>query len=221
MKRSRFLLFLATLFALVAPFATATQLTLQFPEDDSIVRTLDGTSPTRLCRNNARWIRLGFEALQLQGGDRLELIGASGDTLVFEGTRWNDRRFHARALRGSCVTLKASFANADSHYRLSDYHAGMQALEATESTIAGAGDLCDSTPEDCRKTSDLVVAINPVVAFVLGDNAYTNGTLSEFNTLYDPNWGRFKDITTPIPGNHEYLTPGAAGDQRTVRSDIC
>jgi hypothetical protein len=31
------------------------------------------------------------------------------------------------------------------------------------------------------------------------------------NPLYGPNWGAFKAITRPSPGNHEYQTAGAAG----------
>lgn len=45
----------------------------------------------------------------------------------------------------------------------------------------------------------------------LGDNAYEKGTLEEYKAVYDPTWGRLRDITFPTPGNHEYLTAGAAG----------
>ena len=195
----------------LAPQVASSGNTPQYAEDGVTVVDLDGASPARVCRNDARWIRIGFDALRLDGGDSLELTSSGGDRLVFKGSHWNDRSFHTRALRGSCVTLAKSFADADSQYRLSGLHAGKKRLETTTTTIAGAGDLCDSTPNDCKRTSDVVISINPVIAFALGDNAYDSGTLAEFNTRYDPNWGRFKDITTPIPGNHEYLTSGAAG----------
>jgi hypothetical protein len=45
----------------------------------------------------------------------------------------------------------------------------------------------------------------------LGDLAYENGSLAEFNACYQPSWGPLKSITKPAPGNHEYQTPGAAG----------
>lgn len=76
--------------------------------------------------------------------------------------------------------------------------------------VAAAGDIADNNKE--RETSDLIVndpAIQMVLA--LGDLAYSNGTTEEFNTKYDPTWGRFKNITKPTPGNHEYGTEGAQG----------
>jgi LysM repeat protein len=45
----------------------------------------------------------------------------------------------------------------------------------------------------------------------IGDNAYVQGTLQEFNDCYGPTWGRHKDRVYPVPGNHEYLTGGAEG----------
>jgi hypothetical protein len=44
----------------------------------------------------------------------------------------------------------------------------------------------------------------------LGDNVYPRGTAKEFESCYDPTWGRFKERTLPTPGNHEYYTPDAA-----------
>jgi hypothetical protein len=46
---------------------------------------------------------------------------------------------------------------------------------------------------------------------LLGDNQYGSGTLAEYRTLYGPTWGRFKARTRPVPGNHEYEIPRAAG----------
>ncbi|TML25938.1 MAG: alkaline phosphatase [Actinobacteria bacterium] len=79
----------------------------------------------------------------------------------------------------------------------------------TDPVITAAGDICGSST-DCKPTSDLVLSINPTRALTLGDNAYNDGTLSQFNTEYDPNWGRFKSITSPSPGNHDYHVAGAA-----------
>ena len=83
--------------------------------------------------------------------------------------------------------------------------------------IAGAGDIaCPSdipTDRTChqRATSDLLVAMNPTAVFNAGDDQYESGTLSAFLSYYGPTWGRLKAITHPVAGNHEYLTPGAAG----------
>lgn len=62
-----------------------------------------------------------------------------------------------------------------------------------------------------KATADLAASAHPDAVLALGDNQYENATLSDFQQSYDLTWGQFKDITYPVPGNHEYLTPGAAG----------
>jgi acid phosphatase type 7 len=47
--------------------------------------------------------------------------------------------------------------------------------------------------------------------FTTGDNAYDTGTYTEYLNCYQPTWGRHKERTKPIPGNHEYRSDGAAG----------
>ena len=93
---------------------------------------------------------------------------------------------------------------------------GSSAAE-TDPVVAAAGDIaCASTvptPTTChhQATSDLLLdpAISRVLA--LGDMQYPSASLAEFQTFYDPTWGRVIDKTDPIPGNHEYLTPDASG----------
>ncbi len=45
----------------------------------------------------------------------------------------------------------------------------------------------------------------------LGDIQYYCGGLLAFQASYDLSWGRFKGITHPAVGNHEYLTSGGTG----------
>ena len=45
----------------------------------------------------------------------------------------------------------------------------------------------------------------------LGDLQYQKGSLDDFRNSYDKSWGALKSITKPVVGNHEYMTPGAAG----------
>src|SRR5918997_861162 len=77
-------------------------------------------------------------------------------------------------------------------------------------TLVGAGDIsrCDNRGDTA--TARLVASI-PGTVFTVGDNAYKEGTLSQFRRCYGPTWGRFKARTKPTVGNHEYRTPGAAG----------
>ena len=62
-----------------------------------------------------------------------------------------------------------------------------------------------------EQTARLLDTIGGTV-FTTGDNAYFTGSLRDFQTCYQPMWGRHKDRTRPVPGNHEYETdPTAAG----------
>jgi Calcineurin-like phosphoesterase len=71
------------------------------------------------------------------------------------------------------------------------------------------GGLGDNT-NNCRQlnTSNLVLAANPEAALALGDNQYDCGSYEAYLQSYDLSWGRFKSITKPAVGNHEYLTSG-------------
>ncbi|KGQ18095.1 Alkaline phosphatase [Lysobacter dokdonensis DS-58] len=205
----------APLVALVSAVGVAkgAENTLQFAEDTAVSRELAGTAPTQVCRSNSRWIRVGFDSLVLKGNDKLRLSGTQGGVIELKaGDKWEGRSFYTRALRGSCVTITPTFANPGSRYALSGYQAGTVSLASTESLVTAAGDICSATnPNNCKATSDLVLGINPVVALTLGDNAYNNGTLDDYLLRYEPNWGRFKAITQPVPGNHEYTVANAPG----------
>lgn len=76
--------------------------------------------------------------------------------------------------------------------------------------IAGAGDIASSSGKQAA-TADVLSAINPTAVFTLGDNAYPDGTLAQFQSYYDPSWGRLKTRTNPAPGNHDYHISGAGG----------
>ena len=188
--------------------AGAQQRTLQLTEDSAASHALTPAALTQVCEPGARWIRLGFASLVLAPGDSLTLTSSDGDQQRFDDGRWNTRSFHARALRGDCVDIAATFAGSDSSYAIDGYDAGSLALEDSRITTAGAGDICTPDTLGCSRTSDLIVAMVPNAVFTTGDNAYYEGTLAQFNTNYDPNWGRFRALTFPSPGNHEYNGDG-------------
>ena len=102
--------------------------------------------------------------------------------------------------------------------------AAPEALAQGDPVIAAAGDIaCDpadpdynngkGAPHACRmgETADLIVARRPAAVLALGDTQYENGALAKFQVSYEGSWGRFKAITHPAVGNHEYGTRGAAG----------
>lgn len=82
--------------------------------------------------------------------------------------------------------------------------------ERPEATFVGAGDIARCTAQNDEATAALLDDI-PGTVFALGDNAYENGTATEFADCYHPSWGRHKSRTKPVAGNHEYNTSGATG----------
>ena len=102
-----------------------------------------------------------------------------------------------------------------------------------EATLIGAGDIASCSYNRDYQTARVVnntiaTASAPVTIFTLGDNAYPDGTASQFRNCYDPTWGgshlgqrtdisptlynpQMWDLTRlPVVGNHEYRTPGAS-----------
>jgi hypothetical protein len=75
--------------------------------------------------------------------------------------------------------------------------------------FVGAGDIADCGSKGDEATAKLLDTIDGTV-FTLGDNAYDDGTASEFQRCYDPTWGRHKARTYPSAGNHDYHTRDAA-----------
>lgn len=60
-------------------------------------------------------------------------------------------------------------------------------------------------------TADLTSRRDPDVVIGLGDLQYEAGELEDFESTWTQRWGRFDDILSPVPGNHEYKTEDAAG----------
>ncbi|MFD9889235.1 discoidin domain-containing protein [Amycolatopsis sp. NPDC059027] len=72
-------------------------------------------------------------------------------------------------------------------------------------TLVVAGDIAKAQfPSEHQKTAQLVAGVNPQYVLTVGDNQYDSGTISEFRSYYDKTWGKFKNITKPTPGNHEW-----------------
>jgi 3',5'-cyclic AMP phosphodiesterase CpdA len=86
-----------------------------------------------------------------------------------------------------------------------------KAGERSGVVVVAAGDIAHPTDFTHQaETAKLVEAIAPDAVLVLGDSQYGEGLPEEYARSYEPTWGRFKRITWPVPGNHEYKS-GAAG----------
>jgi calcineurin-like phosphoesterase family protein len=91
---------------------------------------------------------------------------------------------------------------------------GGKLIEASAATptavLVGAGDISSCGNDNDAKTALLLSRV-PGTVFTIGDNVYQSGTSRQFTTCYNPTWGKYKRRTMPVPGNHDYVTSGAAG----------
>ena len=74
----------------------------------------------------------------------------------------------------------------------------------------GAGDIANCSLSGDEATAKLLDGISGTV-FTLGDNAYPNGSATDFANCYEPTWGGTRRARCHAPGNHEYQTANAAG----------
>ena len=76
------------------------------------------------------------------------------------------------------------------------------AVTGGDPVFIGAGDIaeCDSH----SYATDSLIDTMPGTIFTAGDNAYPNGSDSDYVNCYAPTWGKEKARTYPALGNHEY-----------------
>jgi hypothetical protein len=86
----------------------------------------------------------------------------------------------------------------------------VRAYDTPDPVIALAGDVASSNGGSAR-TAALLDELGMDAVLMAGDGAYPDGTAADYARWYEPTWGRFKSITFPVPGNHEYHVPDAAG----------
>jgi hypothetical protein len=79
--------------------------------------------------------------------------------------------------------------------------------------LIGAGDIahCRLSRNGDTQTAALLDDYPDATIFTVGDNAYPDGTLAQFNDCFGPTWGKHKARIRPAPGNHDYHTDDAAG----------
>ena len=76
--------------------------------------------------------------------------------------------------------------------------------------ILAAGNIATCVSTNDEATAALLDNLAGTV-FVLGDNAFPNGSLEAYATCYEPSWGRHKARTYAALGNHEYNSGTATG----------
>jgi hypothetical protein len=95
-------------------------------------------------------------------------------------------------------------------------------LEATlptpPATIVAAGDIAceppyETTRTECRhaEVAALADSLRPDAVVMPGDIQYEAGRFEHFQQSFHLSWGQLGAPLRPVPGNHEYRTPGAEG----------
>jgi len=82
---------------------------------------------------------------------------------------------------------------------------------AEPAILAGAGDITGCEPQEGAEATAKLLDEIPGTIIAVGDLTYGNATASDFEQCYAKTWGRHKNRTRPVPGNHEYVMKGAAG----------
>ena len=92
--------------------------------------------------------------------------------------------------------------------------------------IGAAGDVgMDTLPHNNWRrvqyddVSNLLLSMDLNGFLLLGDGQHNWGTLEEYQTYYDPYYGRLMDITYPAIGNHDYYKSDTAEGFRTYFSE--
>jgi hypothetical protein len=120
--------------------------------------------------------------------------------------------YHARVVAASSAGVVAS-----------DDSTFTTLAESRSMRVAAAGDIaCDPESSSfnggagsstaCHQlgVSNAIIAGAYDGVLALGDLQYNSATASQFAGSYVPSWGRFRSITHPVVGNHEYGSPDAA-----------
>jgi hypothetical protein len=137
---------------------------------------------------------------------------ASGNTLTGRTITWASDNSAAATVNGSGLVsgVAAGSANVTA---TCEGKSGSSAISVTAAgttvVFVGAGDIAVGGGEQ-EATAKLLDNI-PGTVFAAGDNAYEDGSASDYTNYYEPSWGRHKARTRPCPGNHDYHTSGASG----------
>ena len=133
----------------------------------------------------------------IQWGDGSSESSTKSDMSAITGS-------HIYAAEGS-FTIRVSVTDKDG-----GTGSATRAITATAPVVLATGDIADCTRSGDDQTGQLLDTQVGTI-FVLGDNAYPDGTIDNYNQCFGPAWGRHKPRIHPTSGNHDYNTPGGAG----------
>ncbi|MGB9377924.1 MAG: DNRLRE domain-containing protein [Mycobacteriales bacterium] len=127
------------------------------------------------------------------------------------GAVTGDGTYSFSILSASATTLRLATRESTAPVATPQLVVTTTSTTPADPVIVAAGDISTRTKVGGNKlTSDLVLSLNPDKVLTLGDDQYPDGALADYNTYYNPTWGRFKTKTAPVVGNHEYLADTTA-----------
>ena len=112
-------------------------------------------------------------------------------------------------MRSIQIFIVSAFAILLSGFAAANLSPEIILAQSSDPVFVGAGDISNCNRTQDEETAKLLDNISGTV-FTLGDNVYPDGTASQFSDCYGPTWGRHKNRTKPVPGNHDYHVNGAS-----------
>lgn len=211
--------------AMVAVIAIGAVGSLALGDDEALPLTLTTRDATAIARSATTTLR--FPLTLTRAVDRPVVVAytvrggtpADGATTIPAGTRSGEIVVTAPTATTSdsgAVTVRLRRPDG---VRLTRFLARGAVVRAPDAVrVAAAGDVAcapgdRATGTECNQveTSDLLVAGGFDAVLTLGDNQYPGGALSDYRGAFAPSWGRVLEVVRPAPGNHDYVTAGAAG----------
>jgi hypothetical protein len=145
-------------------------------------------------------------------------------TFLLPSTKWQDGTYNISATAimhdGYTTANKASISltfdnginQVPTNSNTFTPTSGTSPASGTPFIVVATGDGADGATDNAKVTNE-ISSLNPNLFLYLGD-VYESGTVAEFYNWYgtgSTSYSKFKAITDPTVGNHEYLTTSAAG----------
>lgn len=167
---------------------------------------------------SVRRISVAPQAISLSAGDTVQLTASALDgegKAVDTPVLWASRNAAVATVTANGVVTGVSGGSAVITASVGamngDVPVAVSGGAPTEGTILiAAGDIAQCDNPNDESTAAVVKRLAGTVT-VLGDNAYENGSATDYAKCYGESWGAFKSRTMPSVGNHEYQTSGARG----------
>ncbi|MFN8669586.1 MAG: Ig-like domain-containing protein [Gemmatimonadaceae bacterium] len=167
---------------------------------------------------SVRRISVAPQAISLSAGDTVQLTASALDgegKAVDTPVLWASRNAAVATVTANGVVTGVSGGSAVITASVGamngDVPVAVSGGAPTEGTILiAAGDIAQCDNPNDESTAAVVKRLVGTVT-VLGDNAYENGSATDYAKCYGESWGAFKSRTMPSVGNHEYQTSGARG----------